>query len=57
MPEKMAFLLDMIGVDPSEEKRSFAAATYGFDRDYGTPRIELGRGRKGVLFPMLSSET
>ncbi|PGH18188.1 methionine-tRNA ligase [Polytolypa hystricis UAMH7299] len=53
MPEKAARLLDMLGVARTTEKRSFKAATYGSDRDYGIPLIKLGRGVEGTLFPPL----
>ena len=54
MPDKMANLLDMLGVSP--EARSFENACVGVDSDYGTPLIPIGRGHHGVLFPPLRSD-
>lgn len=56
MPEKAAKLLDMLGVDGG--RRTFDDAVYGADADYGTSKIELGRGGPGgTLFPPLDSDT
>ena len=55
MPESMKRMLDMLGVD--EGARKFQNAIVGSDSDFGTSKVELGRGRKGVLFePLLSDE-
>ncbi|EFR01645.1 methionyl-tRNA synthetase [Nannizzia gypsea CBS 118893] len=56
MPEKAKKLLDMLGVEEDLSKRSYAAAKYGADPDYGTPRVPLGKGQAGTLFPPLLSE-
>lgn len=45
----MAQLLDMLGVD--EGKRTFDNARFGSDPDYGVPKMELGKGSAGTLFP------
>ncbi|KAK2877106.1 hypothetical protein FQN49_001405 [Arthroderma sp. PD_2] len=57
MPEKAKKLLDMLGVEDNIEKRSFAATKYGFDPDYGTPKVvSLERGQGGTLFPSLLTD-
>ncbi|EEP79896.1 methionine-tRNA ligase [Uncinocarpus reesii 1704] len=56
MPEKAARLLDMLGVAGDPAKRSFNAATFGADRDYGVPRVDVKRGTEGTLFPPLLTE-
>lgn len=55
MPNKSKQLLEMLGV--SEERRSFNDAVLGADKTYGTPKVALGRGQMGTLFPPLTSET
>jgi methionyl-tRNA synthetase len=55
MPGKMAVLLDMIGV--GDDARGFENAVFGSDENYGTPRIDLGQGFDGVLFPPLISDS
>ncbi|KAI9876199.1 MAG: methionyl-tRNA synthetase [Pleopsidium flavum] len=54
MPDKMAELLDMLGV--RSDARGFDNARLGSDRDYGLPAVELGKGYAGVLFPPLRSD-
>ena len=54
MPESMKRMLDMLGVD--EGARKFQDATFGSDSDFGTSKVELGKGRKGVLFEPLSCD-
>jgi methionyl-tRNA synthetase len=55
MPDKAALLLDMLGVD--EKMRGLEYARVGKDFTYGTPKVDLGKGPKGVLFaPLLSDE-
>lgn len=57
MPGKMSLLLDMLGVDSGPAKRNYAIARIGADPDYGVPKVDLGKGQVGVLFPRLESET
>ena len=54
MPETMKRMLDMLGVD--EGARKFENTVVGSDADFGASKVELGRGRKGVLFEPLSSD-
>jgi len=54
MPNKMAKLLDMLGVQ--SDARGFDNAKLGSDTDYGTPNVELGRGHASVLFPPQRSD-
>ncbi|PGH15665.1 methionine-tRNA ligase [Helicocarpus griseus UAMH5409] len=57
MPQKAALLLNMLGVSEEVEKRSFSAARYGADADYGVPSLDLKRGKfNGTLFPPLLCE-
>ncbi|WEW61303.1 methionyl-tRNA synthetase [Emydomyces testavorans] len=56
MPEKAGRLLDMLGVARTPEKRNFEAATFGADKDYGVPLVELKKGIEGTLFPPLLTE-
>ncbi|KAI9829842.1 MAG: methionyl-tRNA synthetase [Thelocarpon superellum] len=49
MPTKAAELLAMLGVD--DAARSFEFTRLGADANYGIPRVQLGRGLEGVLFP------
>ncbi|KAK2788501.1 methionyl-tRNA synthetase [Onygenales sp. PD_12] len=56
MPQKSSELLDMLGVARDVEKRNFNAAKFGFDKDYGVPRLESENEKVGVLFPPLVSE-
>ncbi|OOF97884.1 hypothetical protein ASPCADRAFT_205159 [Aspergillus carbonarius ITEM 5010] len=52
MPTKANELLDMLHVDKTDPaKRSFAAATYGSDADYGV------NAKKSILFPPLIVES
>lgn len=53
MPERMALLLDMLGVAP--ESRSFKDTAVGSDSAYGTAFVDLGKGHEGTLFPPLTS--
>ncbi|KAK4996560.1 methionyl-tRNA synthetase [Elasticomyces elasticus] len=55
MPDKAKLLLDMIGVD--EGRRTWADARVGADATFGVPMVDLGAGSKGVLFPVLGSDT
>ena len=55
MPGTISKLLDMLGV--AEEARKYENTLLGSDLCYGTSKIELGRGTKGVLFPPLRSDT
>lgn len=52
MPERIALLMDMLGVAP--ESRSFEDTILGSNRTYGTANIDLGSGHEGVLFPPLT---
>ncbi|KAI4143476.1 MAG: hypothetical protein L6R39_004559 [Caloplaca ligustica] len=54
MPERMKHVLDLMGVD--EGRRMFRDAVVGADREYGVPKVDVGRGRTGVVFPPLTSE-
>lgn len=54
IPESAARLLDMVGVRP--ERRTWEWCVVGKDDEYGVPRVDIGRGEKGVLFPQLTSE-
>jgi methionyl-tRNA synthetase len=56
MPDKMSLLLDMLGVESLSPKRNFNVARIGADPDYGVPKVDLGRGQEGVLFPRLASD-
>lgn len=51
MPSKAKSLLDQLGVD--EAKRTFEFCEFQKDLDYGTPLVELQKGKKGLLFPPL----
>jgi len=53
MPEKMATLLDMLGV--KKDRRTWAWCEAGKDDKYGEPPggVTLGKGISGVLFPPL----
>lgn len=53
MPEKMAALLDMIGV--AKDRRTWQWCEAGKDDKYGEPPggVTLGKGTSGVLFPPL----
>ena len=53
MPNKARQLLDMLGV--SEQRRTFDW-TGKVDDSYGTSKVDLGRGIKGVLFRPLQSD-
>jgi methionyl-tRNA synthetase len=55
MPTKSAQLLDMLGVD--SQKRTFNDAKLGGDRDYGSPKVPLGKCAHDGLFPPLAVET
>jgi methionyl-tRNA synthetase len=54
MPTKAARLLDMLGVDSAN--RTLDHARVGADFEYGTSKVDLGKGHKGVLFPPLISK-
>ncbi|KAL9634002.1 MAG: hypothetical protein Q9204_003175 [Flavoplaca sp. TL-2023a] len=54
MPQRMRHLLDLMGVD--EGRRMFQDAVLGADREYGTPLVDVGKGREGVVFPPLDSD-
>ncbi|KAI4104983.1 MAG: hypothetical protein LQ339_003600 [Xanthoria mediterranea] len=54
MPQRMKHLLDLMGVD--EGRRTFQDAVVGADGEYGVPKVAVGRGREGVVFPMLDSD-
>lgn len=54
MPERAAFLLDVLGVDPS--RRTFDDAKFGLDKDFGESRIPIEKGENGMMFPPLYSE-
>lgn len=51
MPEKMAHLLDMLGV--AADRRNWHWCEFGKDDTYGerAEHVKLGRGHEGVLFP------
>ena len=53
MPSKMNMLLDMLGVH--KDARGLVDARVGADEGYGESFVDVGRGQKGVLFPMLRS--
>ena len=53
MPTKAGELLDMLGV--ATDKRSFAVARVGADAEYGTSKLDLGKGHDKALFPPLRS--
>lgn len=55
MPDKARELLGMLGVD--EDQRSFDFARLGADSGYGVPKIDVGRGYIGALFPPLISDS
>ncbi|KAL8958024.1 MAG: hypothetical protein Q9193_004843 [Seirophora villosa] len=54
MPGRMKHVLDLLGV--SEGRRMIRDATVGGDREYGIPMVDVGEGRRGVVFPPLTSE-
>lgn len=54
MPGRMKHVLDLMGVD--EGRRTLRDAVVGGDRGYGVPMVEVGEGRRGVVFPQLTSE-
>lgn len=43
-----------MGVD--EGRRTFQDALVGADEEYGVPKVAVGRGREGVVFPVLDSD-
>ena len=55
MPAKAKQLLDMLGV--ADDKRGFADAQFGVDKDYGVSRVPIGKGQAGVLFAPLMSDS
>ena len=55
MPEKAKQLLDMLGV--ADDRRAFADAQFGVDKDYGVSRVPIGKGQAGVLFAPLMSDS
>lgn len=54
MPAKAKQLLDMLGV--ADDRRGFADAQLGVDKDYGVSRVPQGKGQAGVLFAPLMSD-
>lgn len=46
--------MNLMGV--SGEKRMLKDAAVGGDTEFGVPTVEVGEGRKGVVFPQLRSE-
>lgn len=54
MPQRMKHLLDLMGVDGG--RRMFKDAVVGADREYGVPKVDIGKGREGVVFPPLDSD-
>lgn len=54
MPGRMDHVLNLMGV--SGEKRMLKDAAVGGDTEFGVPTVEVGEGRKGVVFPQLRSE-
>jgi methionyl-tRNA synthetase len=54
MPGKTAQLMEVLGVEA--EHRTFQYAKLGADASYGTPKVSLGKGTEGVLFPPLASD-
>ncbi|KAG9696961.1 hypothetical protein KCU95_g2972, partial [Aureobasidium melanogenum] len=55
MPAKAKQLLDMLGV--AGDRRGFADAQLGADKDYGVSRVPQGKGQAGVLFAPLMSDS
>ncbi|KAG9832782.1 hypothetical protein KCV05_g13319, partial [Aureobasidium melanogenum] len=55
MPAKAKQLLDMLGV--ADDRRGFADAQLGADKDYGVSRVPQGKGQAGVLFAPLMSDS
>ncbi|KAH0345923.1 hypothetical protein KCU81_g4087, partial [Aureobasidium melanogenum] len=55
MPAKAKQLLDMLGV--ADDRRGFADAQLGVDKDYGVSRVPQGKGQAGVLFAPLMSDS
>ncbi|KAL8921632.1 MAG: hypothetical protein Q9172_003921 [Xanthocarpia lactea] len=55
MPDRMKHVLDLMGVD--EGRRTFADAVVGADEEYGVPMVDVGKGREGVVFPPLDSDS
>ena len=55
MPGKMEQLMVMLGVEP--DARKFENTILGSDSEYGIPKVALGKGREGVLFPDLRSDS
>ena len=54
MPTKSNALLDMLGV--AADARTYKNTQLGSDKDFGAPKIDLGEGLDGVLFPPLTTE-
>lgn len=54
MPNKAKTMLDQLGVHP--DKRSFQYCQPDADLDYGTPMVDVGKGKNDVLFPPLTSD-
>ncbi|KAF2863527.1 hypothetical protein K470DRAFT_103811 [Piedraia hortae CBS 480.64] len=48
IPQKAEMLLDRLGVDKT--RRSWDWCAVGADSTYGVPMMDLGKGKKGVLF-------
>lgn len=54
MPDTASRLLDMLGVEAG--RRYWQWCAVGCDDSYGTPKVDLGRGEQGHLFPGLTSD-
>ena len=54
MPDTASRLLDMLGVE--EGRRDWQSRYVGCDDSYGIPKVDLGRGEQGYLFPGLTSD-
>ena len=54
MPDTASRLLDMLGVEEGRRYRQWCAV--GCDDSYGTPKVDLGWGEQGHLFPGLTSD-
>lgn len=54
IPESAGRMLDMLGVQP--ERRVWEWCVVGKDEKFGTPLIDLGKGKEGLLFPGLTSD-
>ncbi|KAL9597792.1 MAG: hypothetical protein Q9219_004919 [cf. Caloplaca sp. 3 TL-2023] len=54
MPGRMEHILDLIGV--AKEMRMFQDTVVGGDGDFGVPMVDVGHGKRGVVFPPLMSD-